>query len=318
MPAINRRAFICSAPLAALGVRSASALQPVVSLGTASEGGSFLIYALAFLDAMRAVDPALEIRSVPTRGTLDNVPKLEAAEIDLGMVSGEVAHELFEGIGRPASDLKVLTVMYSTPGMFAVRADSRYRNIGDLRGRPIVWNTKNSGLEVQARYMMAGLDLDLEKDFQPIYPDNLTDGPQMVIEGRAAALWGGGLRWPGFVDVASSPRGARFVVPSPSEMEQIRDKFDFFKPVAVPAGLYPGQYDTIETLGSWSYVLARAQFPDAVGYRLAKDLYKIERAGSLSRQLTESTAKNTLGAVPRTDLLQPGVLRYYREAELLK
>ncbi len=37
----------------------------------------------------------------------------------------------------------------------------------------------------------------------------------MVIDGRAAALWGGGLRWPGFVKVANNPGGARFIAPTP-------------------------------------------------------------------------------------------------------
>jgi len=298
--------------------RASLAQQAPIVLGTASQGGGFAIYALAFLDAMRAVDPALEIRTVATRGTMDNVPKLESGQIDIGMVSGEVAHELFEGIGRPASKLKVLSVMFSTPGMFAVRADSRNRSIDDLRGRPVVWNGKLSGLAVQARYMMEGLGLDLDKDFEPIYPDNLTDGPQMVIDGRAAALWGGGMRWPGFVEISNSPRGARFVAPDAREIERIRAKFGFLTPITVPAGLYPGQYDPIETLGSWSYLLARDGFPDVVGYRMAKDLFKIERAGSLSRQLADSTVKNTLIALPRADLLQPGVLAYYREADLLK
>jgi uncharacterized protein len=318
MLAINRRAFIRSAPLATLMTRAAAADQAPVNLGTASEGGGFVVYALALIDAMRNVDPALEIHTVSTRGTLDNVPMLESGELDIGMVSGEVAHELFEGIGRPASKLRVLTVMYSTPGMFAVRADSRYRSIDDLKGRPVIWNTRKSGLAVQARYMMEGLGLDLDKDFDAIYPDNLTVGPQMVIEGLAAALWGGGLRWPGFVEIANSPRGARFVAPNADEITRIHDKFGFLTPIIVPAGLYPGQYDPIPTLGSWSYILARADFPDAVGYRLAKDLFKIQRTGFLSRQLAESTVKNTVASVSRLDLLQPGVLAYYREADLLK
>ena len=309
---------MASMPLAGLAIRAAQAQQMKVTFGTAGEGGGFMIYALAFLDAMRTVDPALEIRSVGTRGTADNVPKLESGELDIGMVSGEVAHELFEGIGRPPSRLRAVSAMYAAPGRaFVVRADSRYRSIDDLKGGPVVWNAKGSGLVVQARYMMNGLGLDLDKDFAAIYPDNLTDGPSMVIEGRAAALWGGGLRWPGFVEVASTPRGARFVVPDSREIKTIRAKYGFLQPVTVPADLYPGQYDAIETLGAWSYILARDGFDDAVGYRLAADFYKIERTGSLSRQLAQSTVRNTLAGLPRTDLLQPGVLRFYKENGLL-
>lgn len=288
-----------------------------MSIGTAAEGGSFQVYALAFLDAMHTVDPSLEIRAVSTDGTAENVPKLEAGELDIAMVAGEVAHELFEGIGRAPTKLKIVMAMYSTPGMFAVRSDSRYRTISDLKGRPVVWNVRGSGIAVQAQYMMGGLGLDIEKDFQAIYTDSRTKGPGMVLDGRAVALWGGGLRWPGFIEMADNPSGARFIVPSAEEIKTIRAKYDFLMPIKVRAGLYRGQYEALTTVGAWSYLLARDGLDDEIGYRLASDLAKIERGGLVSRQLEQSTAKNTIASLPRPDLLQPGVLRFYEEKGLL-
>jgi TRAP-type uncharacterized transport system substrate-binding protein len=139
----------------------------------------------------------------------------------------------------------------------------------------------------------------------------------MVIEGRAAALWGGGLRWPGFVTVATSPRGARFVVPTAEEIARIRTKYGFMASLSVPAGLYPGQYDPIDTVGTWSFILARADLDDAIGRRLAMDLARAERTGLLTKHLAQSTAKNTLAAIPSPAVLQPGVAKYYRELGLL-
>ncbi|MFI5002898.1 MAG: TAXI family TRAP transporter solute-binding subunit [Reyranellales bacterium] len=318
MRPVGRRALLAAMPAVALAGASASAAQMKILLGTAMEGGGVAAYGAALIDALKSVDPTAEIRSVTTGGILGNVSMLEAGDLDIALVFGEVAHDLFAGIGRPPTKLKVVSVMYSTPGMFVVRADSRYRRIGDLRGRPVVWNGRNGGLAVQARYVMDGLGLDIDKDFQPIYTERLSDGPPMVIEGRAAALWGGGLRWPGFVEVASSSRGARFVVPNAAEIEQIRAKYAFLMRLVVPGGLYPGQYDPIVTVGSWSFVLARADLDEAEGYRLAKALYRIERGGAFSRQLTQTTAKNTLAAIPSPDVLQPGVLKFYKEKELLQ
>jgi TRAP-type uncharacterized transport system substrate-binding protein len=138
-----------------------------------------------------------------------------------------------------------------------------------------------------------------------------------VLDGRAVALWGGGLRWPGFVEMSSSTRGARFIVPSAVEIRKIRDKYSFLRTITVPAGLYPGQYDPLVTVGGWSYILARDGLSDETGYRLANDINRTERAGSLSRQMTETTARNTLASLPRTDLLQSGVARFYKEKGLL-
>jgi uncharacterized protein len=314
---IRRRAFLLSAP-AIVAAQTSGAAQPGrITLGTASQGGGFPIYGEAFFAMMKAVDPILDLRLVATRGTLENVPKLEAGDLDLGLVSGEVAEEVLTGIGRRRSELKVITAIYPVPGMFTVRADSRFHTISDLKGQPVVWNARESGLAIQARYAMGALGLDLERDFEAIYTDNLSDGPAMVIDGRAVALWGGGLRWPGFVKVALSVRGARFIAPTAAEIEQIRSRHSFFAPLTVPAGLYRGQYATIDTVGTWSMMLARADLAHDLGRRLAASLHKAEKTGQLTKHLQQTTAGNTLAAVPGQEMLQSGVVHYYREAGLL-
>jgi TRAP transporter TAXI family solute receptor len=315
---IGRRKLLSAGPAVVLAPAVARAQSAKLTLGTAVEGGAFVPYGAALIDLLKSIDPTLELRAVPTKGTGDNVPMLEAGDIDLGLVSGEVAHELFVGLNRPPGKLRVISVMYSTPGMFVTRADSRYHRIPDLKGRPVAWPGRGTGFTVQARYVMDGLGLDMDKDFEPIYIERFADGPAMVIDGSAAALWGGGLRWPGFVEVANNPRGARFVAPTPEEIERIGAKYDFMKPMTVPAGLYPHQYDPIETVGTWSFILARADLDDAIGRRLATSLYRAERTGALSKHLAQSTAKNTLAAIPNPNVLQAGVAKYYREVGLLR
>ena len=156
-------------------------------------------------------------------------------------------------------------------------------------------------------------------DFKSIYLDQAGDGPAMVLDGRAAALWGAGIGWPGFASVASSPAGARFIAPDADEIARIRAKHSFLKPLTVPAGSYPGQTAAIDSVGSWSFVLARDTLPEDIAYRLARTLHGAEAA--LCKQLTqacETTAANTLAAAPRAELIHPGVLKYYREIGLTK
>lgn len=312
-----RRALLGSLPFVGLTDLSAKAQSARVTFGTAMEGGGLAAYGAAFIDAIRSVDPTLEIRAVTTKGIFDNLSLLETGELDLAVVFGEVAHELFAGIGRPPTELRVVSVMFSLPGMFVVRAESRYRSISDLRGRPVVWNGRATGFAVQARYVMDGLGLDLEKDFEPIYTAKLSDGPPLVIEGRAAALWGAGRRWSGFVAVATSPRGARFVGPDADEIRRIRARHPFLAQFTIPAGLYPGQYDPITTVGSWSFVLARANLDEAIGYRLAAALHKVQGMSQVSRLLVDTTVQKTLDAIASPDMLQPGVARFCKKAGLL-
>lgn len=182
-----------------------------IVLGAATRGGGFPLYGGAPADTVNETDPALHVEPRNTKGSTENIPLLETGELDIALVTGEPFYEAVEGIGRARSDLKIVAAMYSTAGMFIVRGDSPARTIADLKGKPVAFGTEGSGLTILSRYVMEGLGLDQQKDFQAIFLDKAGDGPAMVMDGRAAALWGGG--WPGLPHwrkkAAASSRRAR-------------------------------------------------------------------------------------------------------------
>ena len=294
-------------------------ISQTISLGTATPGGGFPLYGNAFAEVMNAADPQMSIAPRNTRGSNENIPLLEKGELDLALVAGEPAYEAFAGIGRTKVRLKILTAIYSNPGMFVVRADSPYRTIRDLVGQPVAFGAKGSGLPILARYVLDGLGLKQNEDFKAVYLDRAGDGPAMVEDGRVAALWGAGTGWPGFAAVASSPSGARFIAPSAEEITRIRARHAFLKPLTVPAGSYPKQTEPIASLGSWSFILTRADLPDDVAYRLAKTLHDVEAAFCRKlAQACETNAANTVAAAPKVELIHPGVMKYFREIGVVK
>ena len=293
--------------------------KTTVVLGTATPGGGFPLYGAAYSSTLNEMDATLSVEPRNTRGSTENIPLIEAGRIDLGQATGEVTYEALAGIGRPPADLRIVNAMYSNSGMFIVRADGPYRTLADLRGKPVAWGASGSGFVVLARYAFDGLGLDIRKDFRPIFLEKAAEGPAMVLDGRAAALWGGGLGWPGFVAVAKAPSGARFIAPGAEEVKRIVAKHSFIKPITLPAGSYPGQDSPVAALGSWAFVLAAPSLPDDVAYRIARALHKGEAAiGAKLAQARESTLANTLAAAPRQDLIHPGVLKYMREAGMLR
>src|SRR3954465_4779602 len=284
--------------------------KTTIILGTATPGGGFPLYGNAFAEVMNEIDPTLSIEPRNTKGSNENIPLLEQGKLDIALVAGEPSYEAFMGLGgRPRTSAKILTAMYSSPGMFVVRADSPYRTIRDLVGKPVAFGAKGSGLPILSRYLLDGLGLKQDEDFQSIYLDRAGDGPAMVLDGRAAALWGAGIGWPGFKAMSESPGGARFIAPDADEIARIRAKHTFLKPLTVPAGSYPNQSAPINSLGSWSFVLTRENLPDDVAYRPAWSVHTAE--SPLCKKLPqacETTAANTVDAAPRVELIHPGVL----------
>lgn len=280
-----------------------------ISLGTATPGGGFPLYGDAAAAAVNETDSSLLVQTRNTAGSAENIGLLEADEVDMALVAGEPAYEAFAGIGRQVSNLKIIAAIYSSPGMFGVGGDSSANSVSDLVGKPIAWGTRASGITLLGKYVMDGLGLDRERDFEPYYLEKAADGPVMVAEGRVAAQWGAGIGWPGFTKITEA--GGRLIGLTLHEIEQIRAKHNFLKTIVVPAGSYPGQTEPIHAVGSWSYILGRVSLDEDVAYRFAKAL-DLGYAGLVQRveQGSETRPENTLAASPGLDRIHPGVLRY--------
>ncbi|MDB5413918.1 MAG: immunogenic protein precursor [Rubritepida sp.] len=285
-------------------------MNPItVTLATATPGGGFPAYGDAFAGAVMTADPSITVTCQNTKGSLENVNLLAEGSVDLGLVAGETAMAALNS----GKGITILTAMYATPGMFALRGDAPERSIEELLGKTIVWGAKSSGFVVLARQVMAGLGLDIERDFNPILLDKAGDGPAMVLDGRAAALWGGGAGWPGFAGVAKGEHGIRFLPPRAAECVQILNADPTLQPMSLPAVSYVGQEAAIPSVGTWSLVLARPGLEEEAGYRLAAALHAArEDIAKRLPQASETTGENTLAAASSAAMIHLGVRRFLR------
>jgi TRAP transporter TAXI family solute receptor len=294
-----------------------SAEATSVSWATATEGGGFQLFGKNLAEVINATDSRLNVDALATRGSRQNLELLEAGEADVGQVEGNAARIALDGIGRPAANLRVLSVMYPNPGMFVVRGDSGYESIQDLKGQPVAFGTRASGLRILANDVLDGLGLEPDRDFQQIILNKAADGPKLVLEGKAEALWGAGIGWPGFVAVANGPEGGKFIPPSQEEIKQILEKHPHLQEMTVPAGTYQGKVDDVHSVGLWSLILARPDLNDETAYRLVRAIHLGH--DEFARRLPQgryTRAANTVKFIP-AERLHPGARQYYEEIGLL-
>jgi uncharacterized protein len=274
-------------------------------LGTATPGGGFPLYGDAFAEMINAQEPALRIQTRNTKGSTENVPLLEAGKLDLALVAGEVASA---ALAKPGTPLRIVAAMYSSPGMLIVKGDSPYRSISDLRGKTVVMGTQASGVTQLGRTVLESLSISVT----PIFLEKAADGPPMLMDGRADALWGAGVGWPAFAALAK--QGGRFIVPSADEIKIILAKNPALQPNTLPAKSYAGQDQPLASVGSWSYVLAHQKLPEQTAYLVARAVHRAEAPfAARLEQARETTMANTVVAAPRRELIHPGVLKYLSE-----
>ena len=289
-----------------------------IELGTATKGGGFELFGSSLSSVVNSAYPPVKLKPVSTKGSRQNLKFLASGKLLLAQVEGNAARQALEGIGRDKLDMKVLSVMYPNPGMFVVRANSPYKTIADLKGQSIAFGTQASGLRILVNDVLDGLGLHPQKDFKQIILKKAAEGPGLVLDKKSAALWGAGVGWPGFVKVSNSEVGARFIPPDESQIRKILKKHPHLKRMTVPAGTYKGQTNAIHSIGLWSLILISPEVPEKTAYELAKSLH-LGQAG-LAKKLKQgryTTVGNTLKNVDR-NLLHPGVLKYYRDINLIK
>jgi TRAP transporter TAXI family solute receptor len=311
-------AALCSTSLALGTAGEGAGPATALTLGTATQGGGFQLFGQNMAEVINQVDPTLRIEAIATRGSKQNLSLLEQRDIDIGLVEGNAARQALDGIGRAPADLRVLGVMYPNPGAFVVRADSPYRTLDDLRGQAIAFGTRASGLRILAKDVLDGLGLSPEKDFEQVILDKAGDGPRMVLDGSVAALWGAGIGWPGFVSIADSEAGARFIPPSAEQVQQILARHSHLRPMSIPANTYHGQDRRVDSVGLWSLIMIHPDVSDDIAYRLARAIHRGEQA--MAKRLPQgrfTTAANAVREVPASRLHQ-GAVRYYQEVGLLR
>lgn len=311
---MRRRTFVLGTALAALPLR-ARAQEPETRLvlATATPGGSFPAFGQALVAAIRPVDPGLSLSLMPTKGSRENLGLLRAGTVDLALVQGEYAYDALKVAAGSATALTVVAPVSSSPGLFVVPAGSAIRRVADLRGRRVVLGTHASGLTSMARTVLRGSGIDPERDIEPVLLDRAGDGALMVVDGRAAALWGAGTGWPGFRILADAPDGARFFGPAPDTIDQILALHPALRRLTVPAGAFRGQDAPIDTVGSWSFILAR---PGIEAPAVARLVHAIGRSNPAFAQRypqgRDADPRNLVTAVP-VAWLHPASAAYLRE-----
>lgn len=286
-------------------VRAAADSSPI-RLGTSTPGGGFAQYGEQLAEQVNSRAGRTVLVARPTRGTAENLGLLRSGEIDAGLVQGTVASEvLAQG---PASGLRILWAMYPSPGMLAVPAASPHRRLEDLRGRRVVFGVRASGLVTLGRQVFDGIGMDIDRDVQAIYVEQAADSPRRVLEDQADALWGAGEGWPGFLQLAGAPGGARFLGPQPSQIEGILRRHPLLRAMEVPAGTYAGIDAPLPTVGSVNLILARADLPLE---RLRPVVPLLEAASAdVARRLPQAafgTRASTLASAPVPELLHPAL-----------
>lgn len=291
----------------------------VLTIGTADSGGTMYPVGKAIAQVVSDSDNQFKVNLSASNGSAFNVDSLENGEIDLGLVSGDIAYAAVNGLDEfaenPTENLRVIAAVYPSLSNWMVLSDLGISYVHDLKSMKIGVGPQNSTTELSARIALQSMDINQENSEFTIC--GIGSGASAVKKGTLSAIHGfAGVPVSGLTELADSVP-CTVLKYTEQELDSILKENSFYYRDVIPAGTYKGQEEDIQTFGIKCLLCVNASMDEELVYKLTKILYEhteeLEKIhSSLSSISREGFMYNDLPIA-----LHPGAKLFYTEEGLI-
>ncbi|TFV36256.1 TAXI family TRAP transporter solute-binding subunit [Bradyrhizobium frederickii] len=233
----------------------------VLSLGTASEGGTYYVYGEG-LARLLTRELGIPVVARPTGGPIDNIKLLESGEIQLAFVTQGVALQAWNASaawtgGRPHRNMRVMFAMYDTPFQFQVLGDSPVQSLADFAGKRIGVGPEGGTTAAYFPEFLKALKIEA----------TLVSGDWAVLAEKSVArsidalAVGAGVPAPFLIDIERKAK-VRYIPLTRQEIATLRLAMPELSASVVAAGTYPTLRRRYDTVGLFNFAVARKDLPD--------------------------------------------------------
>lgn len=291
----------------------------ILTIGTADSGGTMYPVGNAIAQAISGRAKNIKVNISASNGSLTNVEAIRNGQIDLALVSGDVAFCAYNGTEEfaenPAKELRAIAAVYSSLSNWIAADSSGLTYVHDLEGKRIALGPKDSTTELSARTALGVLGLDETNTIQKNY--GLGSGGIEVERGNLDALHGfAGIPVNGLAQLADSIP-CRILQYTSEELEQILSQNQYYYQTVIPAGTYEGQASDVKTFGVKCLICVSADMDEELVYQLTQIL---DESRPQLIESHETMAPMDLPSFVCQDLpipLHSGAKRYYLDAEYI-
>ncbi|MGO4887024.1 TAXI family TRAP transporter solute-binding subunit [Anaerobacillus sp. MEB173] len=287
-----------------------SAAPTTVTIGTASQGGTYFIYGggLAQLLDKMGVTSNVEV----TGGPVHNMQLTQIKDIDIGLVTLGPAYEGYTGTGewtqgQKMEDIRIIFPMYDTPFHWWSLESSGVTTLEDMNGMRVGVGPAGgtSGTYLPLIHEALGLDVTPVQAGASDMTSQQMDG-QLDVIGFAAGI-------PiSAVSEVEAQRDLNFFGIDGEQRDKVIELYPFFEPFTIPAGTYGQLEEDLETIAMFNFGVVHKDMNEDFVYELVKSYHEnqdllITTHSSAEEAVPEAILKNTV--LP----LHPGAIRYYEE-----
>ena len=261
-----------------------------LSLGTGGTGGIYYPLGGALASRLSIADESRQYTAEVSGGSVENINRLAAGQMDLAFALGVTAFQAQTGLGdweQPVSGLRVLAPLYPNLTHVLVPAGSEATGIADLVGQRVSVGSPGSGTEQVARHMLDAYGISYEdidvrylsfNESSSALRDGAIDAAVMSVGFPAAAVL-----------EATTTAGVRLLPIDPEVVSTMQEQHPYYTTTMLPELAYPGVDVAIPMLTVHNWMLGMDSLDDEVVTILlnilADDRVSLEQVHVMAEQI---------------------------------
>lgn len=247
-----------------------------------------------------------------TGASVENINLIKEGKVEMAFVMSDVLTEAVTGTGNfsePVEEVQQIAVLYPNFVQIVTTADSGIKTIEDLKGKRVAVGDQNSGVEINARNLLAGHGItydDIKVDYLGYAEaaDGLKSG---TVD---AAFLTSGLPNASVLEL-SKTLDISLVSVDPANIEKIAEDQSYFVAIDIPADTY-GNAEAIPTAAIMNALVVRSDLSEDDVYKLTKTFFEsLDKLGNAHQAATEVSLEAAQEGMVAP--VHPGAQKYYDE-----
>ncbi|WP_269411219.1 TAXI family TRAP transporter solute-binding subunit [Lentibacillus daqui] len=287
-----------------------------LTLGTGSVGGVYypLGGEMATLWKKNIDVDGLDISSVESGASVENVAKIQSGDFQLGIAQNttmfDVINKTGEFEGKDMDDVVVLGALYPEAIQVATMESAGVDSIADLKGKKIAVGPPGGATRAAAELVLKAYGIE-DGDYEA-FEEGFGDAKDKLQNGTIdASIEVVGIPSSSTDELQASTKEVKLLDIDGDALKEVTDNSDY-EEYTVEADTYDWLDEPVQTATAMAILIgSKSEISDDLAYQLTKTL--VENAGDMSIQQAELITKDDIMTGIQDLPIHPGSQKYFDE-----
>lgn len=289
-----------------------------IVIGTAGTAGTFYAVGATVADVLNK-NTKINAVSQGTNGATENIRLLNSGEVQIGFGNWDAmsfGYNATDGFTEP-QDIAMLMTLYRSVGQMVVKENSGINDFSDLKGKKINLGPRGSAIPNMIKAILIEYGIDPDKDVRAYYLAFNEGGKKLQDGDLDATFYLAGAPTSGLIELSTTTK-IKLLPLDKDVRATILEKFPYYTEAVVPAGVYNGVDEDVDSIQLWTSMAANpSKMSDEMAYKIVETLIEnIDRLRGSHQVGEDITLEHA--ALKSPIPFHPGAKRFYEERGVLK